>query len=81
MTEDFHFLFYLQNNTTWLCGNKIREQEECVARTTVWRRVDTIMVVDILLNLDVTRLFKAQNKPKSPGMQPWLQAITGKVRK
>lgn len=32
--------------------------------------VDTITVPDVLLNLGVTRLFKAQYKPKGPGMQP-----------
>lgn len=37
-----------------------------------WSGVDTIMVPDILLNLDVTCLFKAQQKPEEPGMQPGL---------
>lgn len=31
--------------------------------------------------MDVTCLFKAHYKPKGRGMQPWLQAITGRVLK
>ena len=50
-------------------------QRDC--RGSVWDdfSVDTIKGSGCSLNLDVTCLFKAQNKPK--GMQPWLQAITG----
>lgn len=42
----------------------------------LWHSVDTIIGPDILLNLDVTCLFKAQYKPKGPGMQLRLHAIT-----
>lgn len=52
-----------------------RTRGECVALFSV----DTIVVPDILLNLDVTCLFKAQYKPKGPGMQPGPEAITGTV--